>query len=41
MVKRSAEENLSEELDRQDVEERHQAFLEALRQQPEKSGRVS
>jgi uncharacterized membrane protein len=41
MVKRSAEENLSEELDRQDVEERYQAFLEALRQQPEKSGRVS
>jgi hypothetical protein len=35
MIRRSCEENFTEELDRKDAEERYRAFLEDLRQGPE------
>jgi hypothetical protein len=40
MVRRPSQENLPEELDRQDVEERYQSFLEALKKISEKPVRV-
>lgn len=40
MIRRDGKESLQEELDRQDVEERYQTFLEALQKQPEKAGRA-